>query len=82
MAFMHHMFEAYVKANKKAGKSNKHKKRNYDSSDRSDGEKETGYSNTGFNVDKHLKVDILLLLSICPLSPVQSKSSIQPLVKT
>jgi hypothetical protein len=35
MAFMQTMFKAYVKANKKAGKSKKHKKCNYDSSDSS-----------------------------------------------
>ncbi len=33
MAFMQTMFEAYVKANKKAGKSKKHKKHDYDSRD-------------------------------------------------
>ncbi len=36
MAFMQSMFEAYVKSQKKAGKSKKRKKRGYDSSDNSD----------------------------------------------
>jgi hypothetical protein len=38
MAFMHSMFEAYVKIQKKASKSKKCKKRDYDSSDSSDSE--------------------------------------------
>ncbi len=38
MAFMQTMFGAYVKANKKAGKSKKRKKRGYDSSDSSNSE--------------------------------------------
>jgi hypothetical protein len=38
MAFMQSMFEAYVKSQKKAGKSKKCKKRDYDSSDSSDSE--------------------------------------------
>jgi hypothetical protein len=38
MAFMHSMFEAYVKSQKKAGKAKKCKKRDYDSSDSSDRE--------------------------------------------
>ncbi len=38
MAFMKSMFEAYVKNQKKAGKSKKCKKRDYDSSDSSDSE--------------------------------------------
>jgi hypothetical protein len=38
MVFMQSMFEAYVKSQKKAGKSMKHKKRDYDSSDSSDSE--------------------------------------------
>ena len=33
MAFMQSMFKAYVKSQKKAGKSKKHKKQDYDSSD-------------------------------------------------
>jgi hypothetical protein len=37
MAFMQTMIEAYVKT-KKAGKSKKHKKRDYDSSSNSDSE--------------------------------------------
>ncbi len=36
MAFMHSMFEAYLKSQKKASKSKKHKKRDYNSSDSSD----------------------------------------------
>jgi hypothetical protein len=35
MAFMQSMLEAYVKSQKKAGKSKKGKKRNYDSRDSS-----------------------------------------------
>ncbi len=38
LAFMQSMFEAYVKIQKKAGKSKKRKKRDYDSSDSSDSE--------------------------------------------
>ncbi len=38
MAFIQSMFEAYVKSQKKAGKSEKHKKCDYDSSDSSDSE--------------------------------------------
>jgi hypothetical protein len=38
MAFMQSMLEAYVKSQKKAGKSKKHKKCDYDSSDSSDSE--------------------------------------------
>jgi hypothetical protein len=38
MAFMQTTFKAYVKANKKADKSKKCKKRDYDSSDSSDSE--------------------------------------------
>ncbi len=38
MTFMQSMFEAYVKSQKKAGKSKKHKKCDYDSSDSSDSE--------------------------------------------
>jgi hypothetical protein len=38
MAFMQSMFEAYVKSQKIAGKSKKHKKRDYDSSDSSNSE--------------------------------------------
>ncbi len=54
---MQSMFEAYAKIQKKASKSKKHKKRDYDSSDSSDIEQETGYSNTGLDVDKRLKID-------------------------
>jgi hypothetical protein len=38
MAFMQSMFEAYVNSQKKAGKSKKRKKRDYDSSDSSNSE--------------------------------------------
>jgi hypothetical protein len=38
MAFMQSMFEAYAKSQKKAGKSKKHKKGDYDSSDSSNSE--------------------------------------------
>ncbi len=38
MAFMQSMFEAYVKSQKKASKSKKHKKRDYGSSDSSNSE--------------------------------------------
>ncbi len=38
MAFMQSMFKAYVKSQKKAGKSKKRKKRDYDSSDSSNSE--------------------------------------------
>jgi hypothetical protein len=38
MAFMQSMFEAYVKSQKKAGRSKKQKKRDYDSSDSSNSE--------------------------------------------
>ncbi len=54
---MHSMFEADVKSQKKAGKSKKRKKCDYDSSDSSDSEQETGYGNTGLDVDKRLKID-------------------------
>ncbi len=57
MAFMQSMFEAYVKCQKKASKSKKCKKHDYDSSDSSDSEQETGYSDTGFSVDKRLILD-------------------------
>jgi hypothetical protein len=38
MAFMQSMFKAYVKNQKKASKSKRHKKRDYDSSDSSNSE--------------------------------------------
>ncbi len=57
MDFMQSMFKAYVKSQKKAGKSKKHKKRDYNSSDSSNSEQETGYGNMGLDVDKHLKID-------------------------
>ncbi len=64
-AFMQFMFEAYVKSQKKAGKSKKQKKHDYDSSDSFDSEQETGYGNTELNLDKHLKIDK-------PLEPIYS----------
>ncbi len=72
MAFMQHMFEAYVRANKKAGKSKKGKKCNDDYSDSSDSEQETGYGDTGFSVVKHLKIDeplgtIYMSTEPCPI---------------
>jgi hypothetical protein len=54
MAFMQSMFEAYVRSQKKASKSKKCKKQDYDSSDSSVSEWETGYGNTGLDVDKRL----------------------------
>ncbi len=54
---MQSMFEVYVKSQKKAGKSKKCMKRDYDSSDSSDSELETGYGDTGLDVDKRLKID-------------------------
>ncbi len=53
---MQPMFEAYVNSQKRAGKSKKHKKRDYNSSDSSNSELETGYSDTGLDVDKRLKI--------------------------
>ncbi len=55
MAFWQSMFEAYVKSQKKAGRSKKCKKSDYNTSDGSDSEKETGYSDTELDVDKGLK---------------------------
>jgi hypothetical protein len=57
MAFMQSMFEAYVKSQKKAGKSKKRKKHDYNSSDSSDSELESGYGDMGLDVDKRLKID-------------------------
>jgi hypothetical protein len=57
MAFMLSMTEACVKSQKKAGKSKKRKKCDYDSSDSSNSEYETGYGDTEFSVDKRLKID-------------------------
>jgi hypothetical protein len=54
---MQHMFEAYGKIQKKAGKSKKCKRHDNDSSDSSNSEKETGHGNTGCSVDKRLKID-------------------------
>ncbi len=57
VAIMQSMFEAYAKSQKKAGKSKKPKKHDYDSSDSSNSEMETGYGETELSVDKHLKID-------------------------
>ncbi len=57
MVFMQSMFEAYAKIQKKGAKSKKCKKCDYDSSDSSDSDQETGYGDTGFRVNKHLKLD-------------------------
>ncbi len=59
------MFEAYVKSQKKASKSKKCKKRDYDSSDCSDSKYKPGYGDMELNVDKHLKIDK-------PLEPIYS----------
>ncbi len=72
MALMQSMFEAYVKSQKKAGKSKKCKKRDYDSSDSSDSEQETGYSNTELDVDKRLKI-------VKPLEPIYSSHKPRPI---
>ncbi len=57
MAFIQSMFKAHVKSQKKAGKSKKHKKRDYDSCDSSNIEQETEFGDTELVVDKHLKID-------------------------
>jgi hypothetical protein len=57
MAFMQSMFKAHVKSQKKAGKSKKCKKWDYDSSDSSGSDQGTGYGDAGFSVDKRLKID-------------------------
>jgi hypothetical protein len=57
MAFMQTMFEAYVKNHKKAGKSKKRKKYDYDSSDSSYSELETGSGDTHFSAGKCLIID-------------------------
>jgi hypothetical protein len=54
---MQTMFEAYVKSQKKVGKSKKRKWCDNDSSDSSNIEWETGYGDMGFSVDKRLKLD-------------------------
>ncbi len=54
---MQSMFKAYVKSQKKTGKSKKRKKHDDDSSDSSDSEQGTRYGNTGFSVDKRPKID-------------------------
>jgi hypothetical protein len=66
------MFKAYVKSQKKAGKSKKRKKRDYDSSDSSDSELETGYGDTGLDVDKRLKIDK-------PLEPIYLSHKPRPI---
>ncbi len=72
MAFMQSMFKAYVKSQRKAGKSKKCKKCDYDSSDSSDSEQETGYGNTELDVDKRLKIDK-------PLQPIYSSHKPHPI---
>ncbi len=72
MAFMQSMFEAYAKGQKKASKSEQCKRRVYESSDSSDSEQETGYCDTGFSVDKHLKIDK-------PLGTVYSSTEPHPI---
>ena len=57
MAFMQSLFKAYAKKQKKAGKSKKRKKCDYNSSDSSNSEQGTGYGDTRFSVDKCLKID-------------------------
>ncbi len=57
MAFMQSMFQAYVKSQKKACKSKKRKKCDYDSSDSSNSEQKTGYGGTELDIDKRLKID-------------------------
>ncbi len=73
MAFMQSMIEAYVKSKKKAGKSQKCKKRDYDSSDSSDSEQETGYGDMGLDVDMRLKIDEPLetIYSSCKPRPIK-----------
>ncbi len=72
MAFMQFMFKAYGKSQKKAGNSKKCKKRDYDSSDSSDSEQETGYGDMGIDVDKHLKIDQ-------PLGTIYSSNKPRPI---
>ncbi len=69
---MQSMFEAYVKSQKKAGKSKKRKKRDCNSSDSSDSEQETGYGDTELYVDKHLKIDK-------PLKPIYLSHKPRPI---
>ncbi len=72
MAFFQSMFEAYAKSQKKAGKSKKHKKLDYDSRDSSDSEQETGYGDTELSVDKHIKIDK-------PLEPIYMSHKPRPI---
>ncbi len=79
MAFMQTTSMAYVKA-KKAGKSKKCKKHDYDSSDSSNNEQESGYENTCFSADKHLKIDkplcsVYLSTEACPIKVVNTAPS-------
>jgi hypothetical protein len=74
------MAKAYAKSQKKAGKSKKHKKCDYDSSDSSDSEEGTGYVDMGFSVDKRLKIDkplctIYLSTEPCPIKVVDTAPS-------
>ncbi len=57
-----------MKSQKKAGKSKKHKRCDNESNDSSNSKWETGYGDTGFSVDKHLKLDKPLALSTINLS--------------
>jgi hypothetical protein len=60
------------KAKKKAGKSKKHKKHDYDSSDSFNSEWETGYGDTELSVNKHLKIDK-------PLEPIYLSHKSRPI---
>jgi hypothetical protein len=72
MAFMQSMVEAYVKIQKKAGKSKKSKKPDYNSSDSSNSEYATGYGDAGLDVDKRLKTDE-------PLETIYSSHKARPI---
>jgi hypothetical protein len=74
MAFMQTMFEAYAKIQKKAVKSKKRKKRNYDSSDSPNSEWETGYSNKCLKLDKPLGT-INLPTESCPIKVANTAPS-------
>jgi hypothetical protein len=75
MAFMQSMFKAYVKSQKKAGKSKRHKRRDYDSSDSCKSEEESEYGNMGLNVDNCLKIEK-------PLGTVYSSTEPHPIKVT
>jgi hypothetical protein len=57
MAFMQSMFEAYVKNQKKAGKSKKARGATMSPVTVPTANRKPGYGGTGFSVDKHLKID-------------------------